>query len=219
MRDTRGEVGLSTYSRKHIMTDSKLLSLPRELRDIVYSYYLPERLQLGPAGCESSITFYDDHGLLLASHQLGDEALDAFYRLLPTTTIVATRTVRVPFLTSPEYAHFRRKIVNLAYRAEYRKRNLHHFSLSRMSDRHTNLTLPRILESMPSLRKITCEITWEPGQSPTVLLPRIKSSVLTELRRVTIDQDPPLGWDVECQVRDTTRWKNDWSGLVILRKQ
>jgi hypothetical protein len=200
------------------MADMYLLSLPRELRDLIYSYILPVRIQLVHAACERSLAFHDTNGILLASQQLRSEALDAFYRLLPETTVLALQDAQAPFLVSPRQARLREMTQNLVIQTTYQKRNLHYFALSPMCNQKTDLYISHILKSMPALRKITCEVAWEPREPPAVLLPRIREQVLTVLRWITLGNDTPMGWDVECKIRDATRWKNDWSGLVILRK-
>jgi hypothetical protein len=200
------------------MADIHLLSLPRELRDLVYSYILSDRIQLVQAACDRSLAFYDTNGMFLANHQLRNEALDTFYRLLPEMTVVAPGDAQAPFLSSPRQARLRETTQNLVIQTTYRKRNLNYFALSPMCNQKTNLYISHILQSMPALRKVTCEVAWEPREPPAVLLPRIREQVLTVLRWMTLGDEMPVGWHVECQIRDATRWKNEWSGVVILRK-
>jgi hypothetical protein len=203
---------------KRAMASTSLLSLPRELRDLIYSFILPERIQLVQAGSESSVSFYDTNGILLASRQLRDEALDALYRLLPSTTILAPRDARVPFFGCTEYGGLGRRTHNFVIHMSYSRRNSNVFALSHKSHGHTNLYVSHVIQSMPALRVVTCEITWEPRESSAVLLPSIREHILVELKRVIVGHHTPVGWDVDCQIRDATRWKNERSGVVILRK-
>jgi hypothetical protein len=200
------------------MTGAHLLRLPRELRDLVYSYIIPDRIQLAQMNTKESLEFYNTNGFFLASHQLRDEALDAFYRLLPTTTIIAPRDTQTSVLSSPQETRLLQETQVLVIRTTYRKRNLPYFDLNSISTRQTNLYISRILQSMPALRHITCEVAWEPSDPPAVLLPRVREEVLAVIRWVTLRGDVPVGWDVECQIRNQTRWKNEWSGVVILKR-
>jgi hypothetical protein len=195
-----------------------ILDLPRELRDMIYSYILPDRIQLLSPGSEGSLP----SGILLANQQFRLETLHAFSRLLPQTTVVVRREpgdgghVRP---TSLSHNGLRDKIVKLVVRLPFRKRNVRFFSLLRRSEECTDVYIRRLLDSMPALREVTCEVTWEPNHAPTVLLPRTKEHMLEELRRATVGQDDVVGWDVECRIRDATRWKNEWSGVVILMRR
>ena len=198
-----------------------ILDLPRELRDVIYSYVLPHRIQLVPPGSDRSLDLWSTHGILLANRQLRLEALHAFSRLLPQTTVVVQREPNdgghvAPI--SPLHTAFRDKIKVLITRLPFRKRNVQFFSLLRRSEEYTDLYLRRLLDSMPALEEVTCEVTWEPNHAPTILLPRIREHMLEELRRATIGQDALAGWGVECQIKDATRWRNEWSGVVVLTR-
>jgi hypothetical protein len=200
------------------MAGTHFLSLPRELRDLVYSYIIPDRIQLAQANTKESLDFYNTNGFFLASHQLRNETLHAFYRLLPTTTIIAPRDAQTSFLSSPQQTRLLQEMQILVIRTTYRKRNLAYFALSSLSNQQTNLYISRILGSMPALRHVTCEVAWEPSDPPAVLLPGVREEVLAVIRWVTFHDDVPVGWDVECLIRNETRWKNEWSGVVILKR-
>jgi hypothetical protein len=51
-----------------------------------------------------------------------------------------------------------------------------------------------------------------------LLLPRINQCIIGERRSITIGSSELAGWYVECRVRDKARWKNEWSGIVALRR-
>jgi hypothetical protein len=210
---------LEQYQREHTMGNITFLDLPRELRDIVYQYVISERVQLVQPGCKDSL---ESNGILLANHQLREEYLYTLRTILPATTVVLHRHPgdnSYSVLASPAYTGFRQNITNLIVRLPFRKRNVNFFSLLRKSEQHTDIYIRRLLDCMPALRIVTCEITWEPNYAQTVLLPRIRERMVDELRRASIGPEELLeGWHVECQIRDATRWKNEWSGAVILTK-
>jgi hypothetical protein len=200
------------------MARAHFLSLPRELRDLIYSYIIPDRIHLVEANTKESLDFHNVNGFLLANHQLRDEALDTFYRLLPTTTILAPPDTQISFLSSPHQTRLLLETQILVTRTTYIKQNLPHFALLSISNRQRHLYLSRVLQSMPALRHVTCEVVWEPSDPPAVLLPRVKEEVLAAIRWITLQDATPEGWDVECQIRNETRWKNEWSGVVILKR-
>jgi hypothetical protein len=200
------------------MAGTHFQSLPRELRDLIYSYTIPDRIQLLQMNSKESLDFHNTNGVLLASHQLRNEALDAFYRLLPTTTILAPRNSQISFLSSPQHTRLRLETQILVIETTYRKRNLAYFALSPLSIQQTNLYISYLLQSMPALRHVTCEVAWEPSEPPAVLLPCVREEVLAVIQWVTLRNDTPEGWDVECQIRNAARWKNEWRGVVILRR-
>jgi hypothetical protein len=181
------------------MAGNHFQSLPRELRDLIYSYTTLDRIQLVQMSSKGSLDFYNTNGLLLANHQLRDEALDAFYRLLPRTIILAPRNAQISFLSSPQHTPLRLETQMLVIKTTYRKRNLAFFALSSLSNQQTNLYLSHLLQSMPALCYVTCEVSWEPSEPPAVLLPCVREEVLAVIRWVTLRNDTPEGWDIECQ--------------------
>jgi hypothetical protein len=200
------------------MLKCALLCLPREVRDVIYAHTLPERLRLVSQGRKESFDFYESSGLLLANHQVRREALDALERQLATTTITATHNAVLPPLRSPEYANLRQKIENLVVQISCRKRNLPYFALSPQRGWWSQEDLSLIRQELPSLRYITFKITWEPNEASTVLWRRAKEHMVTVLRRMVGGEEFWDGWDVDSQIIDATRWKNEWSGIVLVRK-
>lgn len=204
------------------MTGSKFLKLPRELRDIIYLYSLPNRIQLVRPG--HSLDAWSGLGLLLVSRQIRLEALHAVFRLLPQTTVVIQRKPTYGMdddplaRLSPLQTAFRSKIVHLVLRLPFRKQSLPYFSLQSESEEHTNAYMRRLIHSMPALREVTCEVTWEPNRATTIMFPGIRSDMITEIKNVTLGYAPLPGWVGECHIRDATRWRNGWSGIVHLSR-
>jgi hypothetical protein len=194
------------------MTRIHFFSLPRELRDIIYSYVLPEHIKL-IEGWDESL------GLLLASHRLRSEMLDAFYTRLPHMTIISPNTAPALLPDSPNYTLLRQKTEKLVVQRSVEKRNQPNFALMPIAGQHATWLPPQIFQCMPALREVTYEITWDSKGSPSVLLPSLKDSVLRELKNVTLSQGSLTGWDVECRIVDITRWRIEWSGIVVLKKK
>jgi len=187
-------------------------SLPRELRDIIYFYVLPDHVTLVEEGWERNI------GLLLASRQLRTETLEAFYLRLPRATIIVPPTAHGLFPSSPQYALIRERTKRVVIQRQVQKPETPDFVLNTMGRDVATLHSSKVFDDMPALREIIYEITWKYTASPSVLLPSLKRRMLDEIRRVTVGEDELAGWKIECQVKDATRWKIGWSGVVLLRK-
>ncbi|KAH7081811.1 hypothetical protein BKA63DRAFT_405812 [Paraphoma chrysanthemicola] len=201
------------------MPASNLLNLPRELRDLIYPYVLPDRLRLVPKSCDQSISFHKTNGILLTTQQLRSEAIEALYRLFPSTTIVASCDVFHSILSSPYQSRMRQKIVNLVLKRTYRKRNLPYSVFSLASNDIDDPSLIRAsLATMPSLQLVVCELAWAPNHAPALLLPRTRECIIEECRRVTVGSRDLAGWRIDCMVKDKARWRNEWSGIVILTR-
>jgi hypothetical protein len=194
------------------MTRLHFFSLPRELRDIIYRHVLPAYITL-VEGWERNL------GLLLVSHRLRSEMLDAFYTRLPHMTIISPNTAPALLPDSPNYTLLRQKIEKLVIQRGVEKQIRTDFTFVPITGQQATWLPPQIFQCMPALREITYEITWDSKGSPSVLLPSLKDSVLRELRNVTLGQDRLIGWDVECRIVDTTRWRIEWSGVVVLKKK
>jgi hypothetical protein len=204
---------------RYQMAESHLLSLPRELRDIIYAHVLPERVKLTDAGCERSPSFFDANGIFLASQQFRREATETFWRLLPRTTIVISRQSHIPFLGSSQYSRLRRHTQSLVIQMAYIKRNSPIFELEQLSYRSSKSYLGNFFQSMPALQQLTCEIKWQPNDTPSILLPGDRSDMLREIRRVTIGEGSMIFWDIECYIVDATRWNKEWSGVVRFNRK
>lgn len=187
-------------------------SLPRELRDIIYFNVLPDHVTLVEEGWERHI------GLLLASRQFRNETLEAFYLRLPRTTVVIPPTACALFPDSPQYAQFRQRAKRVVIRRQVQKPDTPDFVLNTIGSDGVTLHCPKVFDDMPALRVIIFEIAWNSTTCPSVLLPGLKRRMLDEIRRVTVGGDKLAGWKMECQVKDATRWKIGWSGVMILRK-
>jgi hypothetical protein len=201
------------------MADLHLLSLPRELRDLIYAHVLPERMELAVAGRESSFSFFETNGVLLTNHQLRREAEETFWRLLPTTTVVISAWARMHFLVSPKYAQLRRLTQYLVVQTEHTKCSTRTFEFEDVPDPNTKSCLENLVQSMPALRQLTCEVRWQPNNTPSLLLPHDKNDMLHAIRRVTIGNRSMTGWDVECYIVDATRWNKEWSGVVVIKRK
>ncbi|KAF2025419.1 hypothetical protein EK21DRAFT_76430 [Setomelanomma holmii] len=199
-------------------SEPNLVRLPREIRDLIYPYVLPTRLQLAPIGSEQNLSFHDTNGIFLVNHQLRSEVHEVFYRLFAITTIVVPRD-QWHALVNPSGRHLlRQNIINLVLPQRYRKRMTRGWVFSLASNYYGAIKAMDILDNLPNLQNVTYEIEWAPNDAPAVLLPHMKESILQECRRVTIGTSELTGWDVECRIRDEARWKNEWSGTVSLRK-
>jgi DNA polymerase elongation subunit (family B) len=210
------------------MVKTHFLEFPRELRDLIYLYVLPEvdLTKLPTKGLDGTSTFIHTNGVLLANHQLRREAKEIFWRLLPNTTVTLAPAVHIHCLNSPAYARLRRETQFLVVRMEQYNRRLPAFTLTepgtcvmRYATDNTNGFLLHIFRVMPALRHVTCDIEWKPNNAPSILLPRERNDMLRELRRVTIRDDPMIGWDVECYIVDATRWKKECKGGVIFSRK
>jgi hypothetical protein len=189
-----------------------LFSLPRELRDIIYFYVLPDHVTLVEEGWDRDI------GLLLANRQLRIETLETFYLRLPRATIVVPPTACDLFPSSLQYAPFRERAQRVVIQRQVQKLDTPEFVLHTMGRDGATLHCSKVFEHMPALREITYDIAWKSAASPSILLPSLKRRMLNEIRRVTVGEDKLAGWEIECQVKDATRWKIGWSGVVKLRK-
>lgn len=203
------------------MNGISFLDLPRELRDMTYAYVLPSTMQLVTPGCDSALEFSNKNGILLANRQTRDEALEALHRSPPSVTIVTHHNALLSRLVSPDCIMFRQKIVTLIVRTEYGLEEFPHphYFLRRKSEEHTKIYIHRVIESMSALQHITCEVGWLPNQPPAVLLPLARAHMLGQIRAATLGFDPFTDWVVECHVRHATRWRNEWSGIVLLIKR
>lgn len=196
-----------------------LLSLPRELRDIILQYVVPDRIKLVHSTYEDNANYLSNNGILLASRQLRIEAIDCFYRQ-PSTTIIWSRQSRVPIFTCPDYERLRQTVQKLVIQTEYERRTRvrHLLSLTRNNDVDDGISFTHIIRRMPALREIVCEIRWTPCVTASVLLPDAKEIMLLQFRRATTGGEVVVGWEMEERVVDLTRWMNSWSGLLIARK-
>jgi hypothetical protein len=79
--------------------------------------------------------------------------------------------------------------------------------------------LGNVVQSMPALRQLTCEVRWQPNKTPSLLLPHDKNNMLQAIRRVTIGDGSMIGWDVDCYIVDATRWNKEWSGVVMIKRK
>ncbi|KAH7410478.1 hypothetical protein DE146DRAFT_645062 [Phaeosphaeria sp. MPI-PUGE-AT-0046c] len=201
------------------MAYSHLLSLPRELRDIIFEHAVPKRIELIHSSYEENVNFFNNNGILLANQQLRNEAIEAVYRG-PYTTIIWSRKSRIPFLVCPDYLRLRQNVQKLVLRTEYRKlaRTRHILALRRNECLDDGLSLMHIIQCMPALREIVCEISWTPCVTASVLLPNAKEIMTAQLRRATIGGEEVVGWELEDRIVDSTRWMKNWSGLLIARK-
>jgi hypothetical protein len=59
------------------MSGSNLVSLPRNIRDLIDPYVLPGRLLLDPQGCDQSLSCHGTNGILLTTHGLRSEDIEA----------------------------------------------------------------------------------------------------------------------------------------------
>jgi hypothetical protein len=194
------------------MAHIHFFSLPRELRDIIYSYVLPEHIKLAE-GWEGSL------GLLLVSHRFRSETLDAFYTRLPQMTIVSPNTALTVLPGSPKYTLLWQKTEKLLVQRSMEKRNQPDFAFMPIASQHADWHPPQIFQCMPALREVTYEIAWDSRGSPSILLPSLKDRVLRELKETTLGQNSLIGWDVECRIVDSTRWRIEWSGVVALKRK
>jgi hypothetical protein len=194
---------------KQTMTNIHFFTLPRELRDMIYFHTLSDRIILVQEDCDKSL------GLLLASHQLRSETLDALNRSLPRITIVVPCTARALFSGSDFLRQRTRKLV---IQRVVKRCDLWDFVLEPVNSSTAALHCAKVFECMPALREVMYEISWDNTSGPSVLLPSLKERMISELRRVTVGEDEVAGWGVECRIKDATRWKIGWSGVVILRK-
>lgn len=201
------------------MLECALLCLPREIRDVIYAYALPERLQLRSRHCKESLSFYESNGLLLANHQIRKEANEALERQLPIKHIIFAHDAHLPPLQSPDYFDIRRKIQNLVIALSCRKHEFPAFALLPQTGWHADVKLYQIRKEFPSLRQVTFEITWQPKDTYTVLLPRRKEEMVMGLRKLVGGGIIWDAWDLEYQIRDATRWKNAWSGVIVATKR
>jgi hypothetical protein len=191
------------------MPNIHFFTLPRELRDIIYFHTLPDRIILIQEDCHKSL------GLLLASHQLRSEILDALNRALPRITIVIPCTARA-LLPSSDF--LRQRTQKLVVNSVVKKCDVRDFVLEPVTGGAAMLHCAKAIHCMPALREVMYNITWNNTSSPSVLLPSLKNRMISELRRVTVGEEELVGWSVECRIKDATRWKIGWSGVVILRK-
>jgi hypothetical protein len=204
------------------MAENRFLTLPRELRDLIYAHILPEKLYLVAPDPLSSRTLYTSNGILLTSRALRAEALSALQRLLPTTTIVATQHARVPPLSlSTECGDIRRNIENLVILMSCEKLKIREFSLLPTAGWHTKAEFSEVLEAMPGLKEVTFEISWSPVDAYTLLWPSHKTRMLEVLRGVVGGEAfwENREWEVDARVRDATRWRNNWGGVVVMTKR
>jgi hypothetical protein len=200
------------------MHTSPLLTLPRELRDLILTYVLPKRIKLIHARPDAP-DFYNTNGILLANQQLRIEAIEAFYRSLPSTTIIFSRESRVPFLGAPSYARLRQHIHHLVLQTSYIKReDVRYFTLRRISDHRTKDLLAHVITCMPKLRQVDVEVRWLPAEAGSVLLPGTRGAMMFEIRVVTIGGYEVQGWEVDFGVVDESRWRRKWWGWVGLKK-
>jgi hypothetical protein len=196
-----------------------ILGLPRELRDIIIQYVVPDRIKLIHSTYDDNVNYLRKNGILLTNHQLRIEAIDCVFRQ-PSTTIIWSRRSRVPILTCPDYERLRQTVQKLVIQTEYERRTLvrHLLSLKRNTDVDDGISFIHIIQRMPALREIVCEIRWTPCVTASVLLPDAKEIMLLQFRRATTGGEDVVGWEMEERVVDATRWMKSWSGLLIARK-
>jgi hypothetical protein len=209
------------------MTGTNFFDLPRELRDVVYEYVIPDVNLTWPRnkGQDRTPNFFTTNGILLANHQLRRESKETFWRLLPKTTVTIAPKTHMYCLISPAYARLHRTTQDLVVQMEQYNHCLPTFTLAE-STPQTGFPLDdskgymaHIFRVMPALRQVTCEVEWKPHNTPSVLLPRERDDMLRELRRVTTGGDPMIGWEVECYIVDATRWKKECSGCVRFKRK
>lgn len=94
-----------------------------------------------------------------------------------------------------------------------------YFSLSHDMGWNMQDLQKRILDDMPSLQQITFEVSWDPRQTSSVLLHHERLSIVNELQHIVL-KDETLwdGWVIDVEVKDATRWKIEWSGVIVLRR-
>ena len=103
----------------------------------------------------------------------------------------------------------------------YRSGSESNFALDCPSLRYeTQRDLARSIDRITGLREFKFEVTWHPNNSTAVLLPAQREVMLGQIRDVAIgDRGAWEGWLDECKVRDATRWKVRWSGVVWMRRR
>jgi hypothetical protein len=204
------------------MAKTTFSTLPRELRDLIYPYILPERLYLVAPNHPSSRIFYKTNGILLTSRALRIEAVSAMTRLVPSTRFIALEHARSPPLSlAPEYVPIRRKIRHIIILLSCQKVDTTRFDLLPMAGWKSNDELKEVLVAMPGLKEVTFEISWSPAEAYTLLFPSYKTRMLAVLRGVVRGEEfwERQGWEVEARIKDKTRWRNRWGGVVVVRKR
>jgi hypothetical protein len=209
------------------MNGINFFNLPRELRDVIYVFVIPEVNLTGPRikGQDRIPNFFSTNGILLANHQMRREAKETFWRLLPSTTVTIAPKTHMYCLISPAYARLRRTTQYLVVQMEQYNHRLPIFTLAESTPQmrfpldNTKGYIAHIIRVMPALRQVTCDIEWKPHNTPSVLLPRERDDMLRELRRVTTGGDPMIGWEVKCYIVDATRWKKECSGGVRFKRK
>lgn len=103
----------------------------------------------------------------------------------------------------------------------YREGSLSDFKLDCPALKYdTQRDLAHTLEQMSGLKEFRFEVTWHPNNTNAVLLPAQRQAILRQIRFVTVgDRGAWEKWQETCEVRDATRWKVVWSGVVSMRRK